>query len=132
MQDAYSLAESLVDKYESKLRSAQDATCARREAVGLGVGEARTAKQPQGPARGRRASRSRRGRSTRTPRSRCAVRRWSVTAPCGWLRPMGKQPSRAQASAERMLTATQEIVKHTKKTAELLKDGVGGGTMTFQ
>ena len=32
-----------------------------------------------------------------------------------------------------MLTATQEIVKHTKKTAELLKDGAGGGaSMTFQ
>ena len=30
------------------------------------------------------------------------------------------------------LNATQEIAKHTKKTAELLKDGVGGGTMTFQ
>jgi len=26
-----------------------------------------------------------------------------------------------------MLTATQEIAKHTKKTAELLKDGFGGG-----
>ena len=31
-----------------------------------------------------------------------------------------------------MLTATQEIVKHTKKTAELLKDGTGGGSLTFQ
>ena len=34
---------------------------------------------------------------------------------------------------QKMLTATQEIVKHTKKTAELLKDGAGtGGTLTFQ
>ena len=32
----------------------------------------------------------------------------------------------------RMLTATQEIAKHTKKAAELLKDGVGSGTLTFQ
>ena len=31
-----------------------------------------------------------------------------------------------------MLTATQEIVKHTKKTAELLKDGAGGSALTFQ
>ena len=32
-----------------------------------------------------------------------------------------------------MLTATQEIAKHTKKTAEHLKDGSGGGsTLTFQ
>ena len=34
---------------------------------------------------------------------------------------------------QRMLTATQEIVKHTKKTAELLKDGAGNsGMLTFQ
>ena len=34
---------------------------------------------------------------------------------------------------QRMLSATQEIVKHTKKTAELLKDGAGGGgSLTFQ
>ena len=33
-------------------RVARRAKCARREAAGLGEGEARTAKQPQGPARG--------------------------------------------------------------------------------
>ena len=43
------------------------------------------------------------------------------------------QSLRGNQMEERMLTATQEIVKHTKKTAELLKDGAGGGTaMTFQ
>ena len=32
-----------------------------------------------------------------------------------------------------MLSATHEIGKHTKKTAELLKDGAGGGgALTFQ
>ena len=30
------------------------------------------------------------------------------------------------------LSAQREIAKHTKKTAEILKDGVGGGTLTFQ
>ena len=40
---------------------------------------------------------------------------------------------RGNQMEQRMLTATQEIAKHTKKTAELLKDGSGGGsTLTFQ
>ena len=30
------------------------------------------------------------------------------------------------------LSAQQEIAKHTKKTAEILEDGVGGGTLMFQ
>jgi TP901 family phage tail tape measure protein len=86
-QDAYSLAESLVDKYESKLRSAQEAT----------------AKQT------------------------------SVAKPQGTFYAGAAQSMRGSQMEQRMLTATQEIVKHTKKTAELLKDGAGsGGTLTFQ
>ena len=85
-QDAYSLAESLVDKYESKLRSAQEAT----------------AKQT------------------------------SIAKPQGTFYANAAQSLRGSQMEQRMLTATQEIVKHTKKTAELLKDGAGGGTMTFQ
>ena len=43
------------------------------------------------------------------------------------------QSLRGNQMEQRMLTATQEIAKHTKKTAELLKDGSGGGsTLTFQ
>ena len=86
-QDAYSLAESLVDKYEAKLRSAQEAT----------------AKQT------------------------------SIAKPQGTFYANAAQSLRGNQMEQRMLTATQEIVKHTKKTAELLKDGAGGGTtMTFQ
>ena len=85
-QDAYSLAEGLVDKYESKLRSAQEAT----------------AKQT------------------------------AVTKPQGTFYARAAQNLRGDRLEQRMLNATQEIAKHTKKTAELLKDGVGGGTMTFQ
>ena len=39
---------------------------------------------------------------------------------------------RGNQMEQRMLTATQEIEKHTKKAAELLKGMDGGGTMTFQ
>ena len=86
-QDAYSLAESLVDKYESKLRSAQEAT----------------------------------------------ARETSVAKPQGTFYAAAAQSMRGSQMEQRMLTATQEIVKHTKKTAELLKDGAGsGGTLTFQ
>ncbi len=86
-QDAYSLAEGLVDKYEAKLRNAQDAT----------------AKQT------------------------------SIAKPQGTFYANAAQSLRGSQMEQRMLTATQEIVKHTKKTAELLKDGAGGGTaMTFQ
>ena len=86
-QDAYSLAEGLVDKYEAKLRNAQDAT----------------AKQT------------------------------SIAKPQGTFYANAAQSLRGSQMEQRMLTATQEIVKHTKKTAELLKDGtVGGGTMAFQ
>ncbi|MBR4615117.1 MAG: hypothetical protein IKO55_05875, partial [Kiritimatiellae bacterium] len=86
-QDAYSLAEGLVDKYEAKLRNAQEAT----------------AKQT------------------------------SIAKPQGTFYANAAQSLRGNQMEQRMLTATQEIVKHTKKTAELLKDGTGGGgTMTFQ
>ena len=86
-QDAYSLAESLVDKYESKLRSAQEATS----------------------------------------------KQTSVAKPQGTFYASAAQSMRGSQMEQRMLTATQEIVKHTKKTAELLKDGAGsGGTLTFQ
>ena len=85
-QDAYSLAEGLVDKYEAKLRSAQEAT----------------AKQT------------------------------SIAKPQGAFYARAAQSLRGSQMEQRMLTATQEIVKHTKKTAELLKDGSGGGTLTFQ
>ena len=85
-QDAYSLAEGLVDKYEAKLRSAQEAT----------------AKQA------------------------------SIAKPQGTFYANAAQSLRGSQMEQRMLTATQEIVKHTKKTAELLKDGAGGGTLTFQ
>ena len=86
VQDAYSLAEGLVDKYEAKLRNAQDAT----------------AKQT------------------------------SIAKPQGTFYANAAQSLRGNQMEQRMLTATQEIVKHTKKTAELLKDGAGGGSMTFQ
>ena len=85
-QDAYSLAEGLVDKYEAKLRNAQEAT----------------AKQT------------------------------AVAKPQGTFYANAAQSLRGNQMEQRMLTATQEIVKHTKKTAELLKDGAGGGgTLTF-
>ena len=86
-QDAYSLAEGLVDKYEAKLRNAQEAT----------------AKQT------------------------------SIAKPQGTFYANAAQSLRGNQMEQRMLTATQEIVKHTKKTAELLKDGAGNsGMLTFQ
>jgi TP901 family phage tail tape measure protein len=85
-QDAYSLAERLVDKYAAKLRSAQDETQKRAGAT-----------KPQGAFYARAAS-----------------------------------ALRGNQMEQRMLTATQEIEKHTKKTAELLKGMDGGGSMTFQ
>ena len=85
-QDAYSLAESLVDKYESKLRSAQEAT----------------------------------------------ARQTSIAKPQRTFYANAAQSLRGSQMEQRMLTATQEIVKHTKKTAELLKDGAGGSGLTFQ
>ena len=86
-QDAYSLAEGLVDKYAAKLRSAQEATAKKTDIA-----------KPQGAFYARAA-----------------------------------QNLRGSQMEQRMYTATQEIVKHTKKTAELLKDGAGsGGTLTFQ
>ena len=85
-QDAYSLAERLVDKYAAKLRSAQEETQKRAGAV-----------KPQGAFYARAAS-----------------------------------ALRGNQMEQRMFTATQEIEKHTKKTAELLKGMDGGSTMTFQ
>ena len=85
-QDAYSLAERLVDKYAAKLRSAQEETQKRAGAT-----------KPQGAFYARAAS-----------------------------------ALRGNQMEQRMLTATQEIEKHTKKAAELLKGMDGGGSMTFQ
>ena len=86
-QDAYSLAEGLVDKYEAKLRNAREAT----------------------------------------------ERQTAVARPQGTFYASAAQSLRGNQMEQRMLTATQEIAKHTKKTAELLKDGSGGGsTLTFQ
>ena len=85
-QDAYSLAERLVDKYAAKLRSAQEETQKRAGAT-----------KPQGSFYARAAS-----------------------------------ALRGNQMEQRMLTATQEIEKHTKKAAELLKGMDGGGSMTFQ
>ena len=85
-QDAYSLAEGLVDKYAAKLRSAQDETQKRAGAV-----------KPQGAFYARAAS-----------------------------------ALRGNMMEQRMFMATQEIEKHTKKAAELLKDMGGGNTQTFQ
>ncbi len=84
-QDAYSLAEGLVDRYAAKLRSAQDETRRRAGAV-----------KPQGTFYARAAANLR-----------------------------GSQME------QRMLSVTQEIEKHTKKAAELLKGG-SGSSMTFQ
>ncbi|MBQ6009120.1 MAG: phage tail tape measure protein [Kiritimatiellae bacterium] len=85
-QDAYALAERLVDKYAAKLRSAQEEVQKRAGAV-----------KPQGAFYARAAS-----------------------------------ALRGNQMEQRMLTATQEIEKHTKKAAELLKGMDGGGSMTFQ
>ena len=85
-QDAYSLAEGLVDKYAAKLRSAQDETQKRAGAV-----------KPQGAFYAKAAS-----------------------------------ALRGNMMEQRMFMATQEIEKHTKKAAELLKDMGGGNTQTFQ
>jgi len=56
----------------------------------------------------------------------------AVTKPQGTFYARAAQNLRGDRLEQRMLNATQEIAKHTKKTAELLKDGVGGGTLTFQ
>ena len=56
----------------------------------------------------------------------------SIAKPQGTFYANAAQSLRGSQMEQRMLTATQEIAKHTKKTAELLKDGAGGGTMTFQ
>ena len=85
-QDAYSLAEGLVDRYAAKLRSAQDETQKRAGAV-----------KPQGAFYAKAAS-----------------------------------ALRGNMMEQRMFMATQEIEKHTKKAAELLKDMGGGNTQTFQ
>ena len=85
-QEAYTLAEGLVDKYAGKLRSAQDETQKRAGAV-----------KPQGAFYARAAS-----------------------------------ALRGNQMEQRMYQATQEIERHTKKTAELMKDMKGGGTQTFQ
>ena len=85
-QDAYSLAEGLVDKYAAKLRSAQDETQKRADAV-----------KPQGAFYAKAAS-----------------------------------ALRGNMMEQRMFMATQEIEKHTKKAAELLKNMGGGSTQTFQ
>ena len=85
-QDAYSLAERLVDKYAAKLRSAQEETQKRAGAT-----------KPQGAFYARAAS-----------------------------------ALRGNQMEQRMLTATEEIEKHTKKAAELLKGMDGGGSMTFE
>jgi hypothetical protein len=56
----------------------------------------------------------------------------------GAVKPQGAFYARAASALrgnqmeQRMLTATQEIEKHTKKAAELLKGMDGGGSMTFQ
>ena len=85
-QDAYSLAERLVDKYAAKLRCAQEETQKRAGAT-----------KPQGAFYARAAS-----------------------------------ALRGNQMEQRMLTATEEIEKHTKKAAELLKGMDGGGSMTFE
>ena len=86
-QDAYSLAEGLVDKYAAKLQSAQDATQKQTGSV-----------KPQGTFYARAAS-----------------------------------ALRGNQMEQRMFQTTQEIEKHTKKTAELIKGLNGsGGSITFQ
>ena len=60
------------------------------------------------------------------------ARQTAVTKPQGTFYARAAQNLRGSQMEQRMLTATQEIVKHTKKTAELLKDGAGSGTLTFQ
>ena len=56
----------------------------------------------------------------------------------GAVKPQGAFYARAASALrgnqmeQRMLTATQEIEKHTKQAAELLKGMDGGGSMTFQ
>ena len=49
----------------------------------------------------------------------------AVTKPQGTFYARAAQNLRGDRLEQRMLNATQEIAKHTKKTAELLKDGVG-------
>ena len=61
-----------------------------------------------------------------------AAKQTSIAKPQGTFYANAAQSLRGNQMEQRMLTATQEIVKHTKKTAELLKDGAGnGGTLTF-
>lgn len=85
-QDAYSLAEGLVDKYASKLRSAQTQTQKDSAVV-----------KPQGSFYARAAS-----------------------------------ALRGNMMEQRMFQTTQEIERHTKKAAELLKGMNGSAAMTFQ
>lgn len=85
-EEAYNLAEGLVDKYAAKLRQAQEAT--QKKA---------TSAKPQGAFYSRAA-----------------------------------QALRGNQMEQRMFQTTQEIEKHTKKAAELLKDlGGVGGKITF-
>ena len=64
---------------------------------------------------------------------RSTERQTAVARPQGAFYASAAQSLRGNQMEQRMLTATQEIAKHTKKTAELLKDGSGGGsTLTFQ
>lgn len=86
-QDAYSLAEGLVDKYADRLRAAQAET--ERSMA--------EAAKPQG---------------TFSARAAAALR--------------GGQME------QRMYSLTQEIVRNTKRTAELLKDGSGGSGEKFR
>ena len=60
------------------------------------------------------------------------VKQASIAKPQGAFYARAAQNLRGSQMEQRMLTATQEIAKHTKKTAELLKDGGNGGTLTFQ
>ena len=86
-EEAYTLAEGLVDKYAAKLRQAQDATQNKAASV-----------KPQGAFYARAA-----------------------------------QALRGNQMEQRMFQTTQEIEKHTKKAAELLKGLNGtGGQITFQ
>ena len=85
-QDAYSLAENLVDRYAAKLRSAQEETQRRAGAV-----------KPQGTFYAKAA-----------------------------------QNLRGNVMEQRIFQTQQEIEKHTKKAAELLKDMGSGSSLTFK
>ena len=58
---------------------------------------------------------------------RSTERQTAVARPQGAFYASAAQSLRGNQMEQRMLTATQEIAKHTKKTAELLKDGSAGG-----